>query len=68
MYAARGGAGATTTVDNSNTYLDWAKENMRLNGFSGQQHSFIKADCLSWLENAELEYDLILLHPPTFSN
>ena len=68
VYAARGGAGATTTVDNSNTYLDWAKENMRLNGFSGQQHSFIKADCLSWLENAELEYDLILLDPPTFSN
>ncbi len=71
VYAARGGALATTTVDNSNTYLDWAKENMRLNGFSGQQHSFIKADCLSWLENAGLkhdEYDLIFLDPPTFSN
>jgi len=68
VYAARGGAGATTTVDNSNTYLDWAKENMRLNGFSGQQHSFIKADCLSWLENVGLEYDLIFLDPPTFSN
>ncbi len=68
VYAAAGNAAATTTIDNSNTYLDWAKENMRLNGFSGRQHSFIKADCLSWLENAALEYDLIFLDPPTFSN
>ena len=71
VYAAQGGARATTTVDNSNTYLDWAKENMRLTGFSDQQHSFIKADCLSWLKNAGLEhdkYDLIFLDPPTFSN
>ncbi len=71
VYAARGGALTTATVDNSNTYLDWAKENMRLNGFSGRQYSFVKADCLSWLENAGLEhdeYDLIFLDPPTFSN
>ena len=33
VYAAAGGAAATTTVDLSPTYLAWAEENMKLNGF-----------------------------------
>ena len=32
VYAAAGGARATTTVDLSNTYLDWARRNLDLNG------------------------------------
>ncbi len=68
VYAAGGGAKTTTSVDHSNTYLSWAKENLALNGFSGGNHRFFKADCQAWLkENREL-YDLIFLDPPTFSN
>lgn len=33
VHAAAGGAESTTTVDLSQTYLDWAQRNMRLNGF-----------------------------------
>ncbi len=33
VYAAAGGAAATTTVDLSNTYIGWTQKNMRLNGF-----------------------------------
>ena len=33
VYAAAGGARSTTSVDLSNTYLDWAHENLLLNGF-----------------------------------
>ena len=62
------GARATTTVDMSRTYLDWARRNLALNGFEGQQHELIQADVLVWLEEeAERRYELIFLDPPTFS-
>jgi 23S rRNA (guanine2445-N2)-methyltransferase / 23S rRNA (guanine2069-N7)-methyltransferase len=62
------GARATTTVDMSRTYLDWARRNLALNGFEGQQHELIQADVLVWLEEeTERRYGLIFLDPPTFS-
>lgn len=71
VHAAMGGAKSTTTVDMSNTYINWAKKNMALNANQGA-HEFIQADCLEWLAaEAELtnrHYDLIFLDPPTFSN
>lgn len=68
VHAACGGAKSTTTVDMSNTYLEWAKDNMKLNGQVERQHQFIQADCLQWLEQASASYDLIFIDPPTFSN
>jgi len=72
VHAAVGGAGSTTTVDMSNTYINWAKNNLALNKTAGQ-HEFIQADCLEWLsreaENPHSRhYELIFLDPPTFSN
>ncbi len=72
VHAAMGGAKATTTVDMSNTYIAWAKNNMALNKSSGE-HEFIQADCLDWLsvvakQENKPQYDLIFLDPPTFSN
>lgn len=72
--AAAGGARATTTVDLSNTYLEWAQRNLQLNGFSGSSHQLVRADCFQWLEHeaslADLgpRYGLIFMDPPTFSN
>lgn len=69
VYAAAGGATATTSVDMSRTYCEWARRNLALNGFSGSAHQVVEADCLSWLKAAPAEaYDLIFLDPPTFSN
>jgi len=72
VYAAAGHAKSTTTVDMSNTYLEWAQDNLALNGFMGEQHQFVRANCLEWLKTAEQEskqrYGLIFLDPPTFSN
>ncbi len=71
VYAAAGGARSTTGVDLSNTYLDWAHENLLLNGFRGDNHQLYRADCLAWLEEQAprgARFDLILLDPPTFSN
>jgi 23S rRNA (guanine2445-N2)-methyltransferase / 23S rRNA (guanine2069-N7)-methyltransferase len=71
VYAAAGGASMTTTVDMSNTYLAWARENLKLNGLDGHQHEFIREDCVAWLADAAKQgrrYRLIFLDPPTFSN
>jgi len=68
VYAARGGAVSTTSVDKSNTYTRWAKKNMRLNGFDNSRHVFHSSDCLSWMKKEKSRYDLIFLDPPTFSN
>lgn len=71
VYAADGGATHTTTVDMSNTYVQWAKDNMLLNGFEGEQHTFVQSDVFAFLKDAarnQEQYDLIVLDPPTFSN
>ncbi len=79
VYAAAGGATETTTLDLSSTYLEWARRNMTLNGFSGPEHSYVRADCVEWLEatatrktggtpGAPHDYGLIFLDAPTFSN
>jgi 23S rRNA (guanine2445-N2)-methyltransferase / 23S rRNA (guanine2069-N7)-methyltransferase len=70
VYAAGGGASASTTVDMSRTYLDWAKRNLALNDLAGPQHGFVQADCLAWLQEQqgkERRWDLIFIDPPTHS-
>ncbi len=68
VHAAAGGASATTTVDMSNTYIEWARRNLHGNGFRGVPHALVQADCLAWLDQPHEGYDLIFLDPPTFSN
>ncbi len=70
VYAIKGGAVSSTTVDLSRTYLDWTARNLELNELGGSGHELIQADCLAWLHTAWQErrcYDLIFLDPPTFS-
>jgi 23S rRNA (guanine2445-N2)-methyltransferase / 23S rRNA (guanine2069-N7)-methyltransferase len=70
VYAAKGGAVSTTTVDMSRTYLDWAARNLELNGIGGRRHELVQANCLEWLDQASRDkrrFDLIFLDPPTFS-
>ncbi len=75
VYAAEGRASKVESVDLSNTYLAWAKENMTLNGFSDRtKYIFTKADVSDFLQEKEKSqkeddrYDIIILDPPTFSN
>ena len=68
VYAAMGGAFTTTSVDLSNNYLQWAKENFKLNQLSISKHQFIKADVKEWIQQAPSKlYDIIILDPPTIS-
>lgn len=80
VYAAQGNASYVESVDLSNTYLAWAKDNMKLNDFTDKKkYVFTRADCQVFLQEkavaakggklaAEELYDLIILDPPTFSN
>ncbi len=68
VHAALGGAKSITTVDMSKTYIAWAKENFSLNNIQNPRYRFFQADCLAWLTQAQGEFDLIFLDPPTFSN
>ncbi|HDR1324213.1 TPA: bifunctional 23S rRNA (guanine(2069)-N(7))-methyltransferase RlmK/23S rRNA (guanine(2445)-N(2))-methyltransferase RlmL [Pasteurella multocida] len=68
VHMALGGAKSTTTVDMSNTYLNWAEQNLLLNELEGKQHKLIQADCLQWLARCDRQFDLIFVDPPTFSN
>ena len=71
VYAAAGGAAETVSVDLSNTYLDWARDNLRLNGFGDDRHRLVRDDVLGFLEGAarrgEGGFDLVILDPPTVS-
>ena len=67
VYAAAAGM-HTTTVDLSNTYLEWAGENLALNGLTGE---LVRADARTYLADARragVRWDLIVVDPPTFSN
>jgi 23S rRNA (guanine2445-N2)-methyltransferase / 23S rRNA (guanine2069-N7)-methyltransferase len=76
VYAAAGGAASTTSVDLSNTYLDWTRRNLTLNrlddGLRDGRHRLIRSDVMAFLEASRREpggtYDLAVVDPPTFSN
>jgi 23S rRNA (guanine2445-N2)-methyltransferase / 23S rRNA (guanine2069-N7)-methyltransferase len=68
VYAACGGAERTTTVDLSNTYLEWARANLELNGIPvGPRHRLVRADARRFLDDDRSLYDLVFLDPPTTS-
>jgi 23S rRNA (cytosine1962-C5)-methyltransferase len=70
VYAAAGGADEVVSVDLSNTYLDWGRRNMELNGFHDiNKYRFIHHDVIKYLSSTTPAYfDLVILDPPTFSN
>jgi 23S rRNA (guanine2445-N2)-methyltransferase / 23S rRNA (guanine2069-N7)-methyltransferase len=68
VHAAMGGAAQTTLVDISPVYLNWAECNLSLNGLYEENHRLVQADCLDWLRTCRSKFDLIYIHPPTFSN
>ena len=68
--AAAGGAKAVTSVDASQPYLDWAKENFAANRLNPKTHEFILGDCFAVLKDLKVrkrQFDLVLMDPPSFS-
>ena len=73
LMAAIGGAN-TVSVDLSDKYLNWGKDNFVLNNIPMENHRFIEQDVLQFIEHAsnwpeyKHSFDMIFLDPPTFSN
>lgn len=70
VYAAKGGARSSLTLDMSNTYQAWTRRNFELNDLR-ETHSLERVDVLRWLDQAASSperFDLIVCDPPSFSN
>jgi 23S rRNA (cytosine1962-C5)-methyltransferase len=70
VHAAIAGASYTKSVDMSNTYTAWGRENFLLNGLSTKSNPIVRADCLKFLDEeieTGVKYDLIVIDPPTIS-
>jgi 23S rRNA (cytosine1962-C5)-methyltransferase len=64
--AAAGAAAGTTSVDASETYLDWARENLRLNRLSGE---LVRSGVDEFLRDAGARrWTLCVLDPPSSSD
>jgi 23S rRNA (guanine2445-N2)-methyltransferase / 23S rRNA (guanine2069-N7)-methyltransferase len=68
VQAALGGAKKSVSVDMSATYLEWARNNLYINGCAESNHQLIRSDCMEWLKKTNEQFDLIFVDPPTFSN
>jgi 23S rRNA (guanine2445-N2)-methyltransferase / 23S rRNA (guanine2069-N7)-methyltransferase len=68
VHAAAGGARETVSVDLSQTYLQWAADNLALNDLDRPQHRLVQADVMAYMREERSRYDLIFVDPPTFSN
>ena len=70
VVAALGGATQVTSVDVSQPFLDWGKENFTSNGLPTEGHYFVKADTRDYLTLARKRgwlFNYIILDPPSFS-
>jgi 23S rRNA (cytosine1962-C5)-methyltransferase len=70
VYAANAGASKTCSVDISSVYCNWIKENLALNRLPQEKNWVYKMDTLEFFQYAKkknLEFDIIIIDPPTFS-
>lgn len=67
FYAMRGGAELVHSVDSSAKAIALTISNVELNFPGDKRHTAYCDDAFKFLQNAEGEYDLIILDPPAFA-
>jgi 23S rRNA (cytosine1962-C5)-methyltransferase len=70
VQAAAAGATFTKSVDMSNTYTSWGKDNFKLNSMPLKNNEVVRADCLKFLDEeirTGIKYDIVVIDPPTIS-
>jgi 23S rRNA (cytosine1962-C5)-methyltransferase len=67
LAALHGGAQLVHSVDSSAGAIDMLRNNFTLNDFSNEQHPAFVCDALQFLQENELNYDLIILDPPAYA-
>lgn len=69
-YAAMGGARSSVSVDRSETAIQWARENLALNGITGKEHRLVQDHTFDYLRRAGRQgdsFDLAVVDPPSYS-
>ena len=67
--AALGNARVTVTVDRSQTYVNWTRDNLELNQLWSSRHTLVQSDAMKYLTRAcknEQKFDLVFVDPPSF--
>ena len=67
--AAAGNVRSSVTVDRSETYLLWAKDNLILNGLWNDKHTLVQSDVDKYLAQAKSQgkrFTLVFVDPPSF--
>ena len=67
FYAMRGGATLVHSVDSSAKAIELTNRNIHLNFPGDSRHQSFCEDAFKYLEEAEHQYDLIVLDPPAFA-
>lgn len=70
VHAAHAKAAFTKSVDMSNTYTEWGRDNFCINKISLENNEIVRADCMKFLDaeiRAHEKYDVIIIDPPTLS-
>jgi 23S rRNA (cytosine1962-C5)-methyltransferase len=70
VHAALAGAAFTKSVDLSNTYTSWSRDNFNLNSIPADNNHIVRADCMRFIKDAahlKETYDIIVIDPPTIS-
>ena len=66
VYAAKGGAEETVSVDSSAPALNTARLNFEENEIDLEKHQFVEEDVFSYLRDSRQEFDFVILDPPAF--
>lgn len=67
VYGFDGGATSVITLDSSRPALELAERNLALNGFESAQGELLKGDAFTYLKECGLNFDLIVLDPPSLA-
>lgn len=67
LYAARGKATSVTSLDISAHALASARRNFALNPELTTPHETVQADVFEWLPEGGVDYDLVILDPPSLA-
>lgn len=67
VYALAGGATRVLSVDSSRQAVEWARQNVELNGFEPGVHGAEVADVKNFLVQTDSKFDMIILDPPAFA-
>ena len=67
FYAMRGGARLVHSVDSSAKAIELTNRNVQLNFPGDERHQAFCEDAFRFLEQADNQYDLIILDPPAFA-